>query len=250
MAVGSTTRRRDQHDNAVSRLAGARQEQARLSHLHAAAVGTRGETPARERLSAAHAVVVSREEWLHWVDEGESIAPWADGEWSPHGSDRFLPSDPLAAGARDIERVFLARPIAVGEARRLLVQLELQEAMHDKVELLISELMTNAVRQPGNGTVAVHVTNQRERVRLEVHDSGAGFDPAAVAPTDPGTPGGNGLVIVAALSDAWGVDTRRDGCTVWCEVTSEAEQPSTGALDGEITSSYVNELAAQVPRPS
>jgi diguanylate cyclase (GGDEF)-like protein len=83
-----------QHDSAVRRLAGARYEESRLGDLHAAAAGTSEETPAQERLSAAHAVVASREEWLHWVDEGESISPWADGEWSPDGrTSRPLPWD-------------------------------------------------------------------------------------------------------------------------------------------------------------
>src|SRR5688572_12223688 len=90
MAPGS----KEQHASAVRRLTGARHEESRLGDLHAAATGTSEETPAQERLSAAHAVVASREEWLHWVDEGESIAPWADGEWSPDGrTSRPLPWD-------------------------------------------------------------------------------------------------------------------------------------------------------------
>ena len=90
MAPGSG----EEHASAVRRLAGARNDERRLMDLHAAAAGTREEAPAQERLSAAHAVVASREEWLHWVDEGESIAPWADGEWSPDGrTSRPLPWD-------------------------------------------------------------------------------------------------------------------------------------------------------------
>jgi hypothetical protein len=34
-------------------------------------------------LSEARAYVASREQWLHWIEEGESLAPWADGVWSP-----------------------------------------------------------------------------------------------------------------------------------------------------------------------
>jgi hypothetical protein len=90
MAPGSE----EQHASAVRRLAGARHEESRLRDLHAAAAGTGEEAPAQERLSAARAVVASREEWQHWVDEGESIAPWADGEWSPNGrTSRPLPWD-------------------------------------------------------------------------------------------------------------------------------------------------------------
>lgn len=89
MAPGS-----GEHASAVRRLGRARDEHGRLGVLHAAAVGTPEETSAQERLSAAHAVVASREEWLHWVDEGEAIAPWADGEWSTHRrASRPLPWD-------------------------------------------------------------------------------------------------------------------------------------------------------------
>jgi hypothetical protein len=72
-----------EHTSAVVRLAGARDEQSRLGGVYAAAAGTQGEALARERLSAGRAYVASREQWLNWVDEGESLAPWADGEWGP-----------------------------------------------------------------------------------------------------------------------------------------------------------------------
>ncbi len=71
------------HASAVRRLAGARDEQGRLAILLKAAVGTAAEPLAQERLSAGRAYVAARQEWLHWIDEGESLAPWADGEWAP-----------------------------------------------------------------------------------------------------------------------------------------------------------------------
>jgi diguanylate cyclase (GGDEF)-like protein len=33
-------------------------------------------------LCEARACVAAREEWLHWIDGGVSLAPWADGEWA------------------------------------------------------------------------------------------------------------------------------------------------------------------------
>lgn len=88
--MGAMTERRvarssgPEHANAVRRLAGARDEQGRLGGLCEAAAGSRAEPLAEERLSAARAHVASREEWLHWIEEGESLAPWADGEWGPN----------------------------------------------------------------------------------------------------------------------------------------------------------------------
>src|SRR3954465_575150 len=66
-----------EHTSAVRRLPAARDEQSRLDALSAAA------PLALERLSAGRADVAAREQWLHWVDEGESLEPWADGEWAP-----------------------------------------------------------------------------------------------------------------------------------------------------------------------
>jgi hypothetical protein len=72
-----------EHASASRRLAGARDEHSRLGTRFKAAVGTAAEPLAQERLSAGRAYVAAREEWLHWIDEGESLAPWADGEWAP-----------------------------------------------------------------------------------------------------------------------------------------------------------------------
>jgi hypothetical protein len=71
-----------EHASAVRRLAGARNEQRRLDGLAAAAAGTRTEPFAQHRLSESRAHVASREQWLHWIEHGESLAPWADGEWA------------------------------------------------------------------------------------------------------------------------------------------------------------------------
>lgn len=46
----------------------------------------RARETALESLGEARACVASREEWLHWVEEGKSLAPWADGEWAATGS--------------------------------------------------------------------------------------------------------------------------------------------------------------------
>jgi hypothetical protein len=83
IAEQMTRRTGQEHASAVRRLAGARDEQNRLGVLFDAAVGTAAEPLAEERLSAGRAYVAARKEWLHWIDEGESLAPWADGEWAP-----------------------------------------------------------------------------------------------------------------------------------------------------------------------
>jgi hypothetical protein len=42
---------------------------------------------------------------------------------------------------------------------------------------------------------------------------------AELRAVDPEAAGGRGLVLVGALSDAWGVESTAQGTTVWCELT-------------------------------
>jgi anti-sigma regulatory factor (Ser/Thr protein kinase) len=83
----------------------------------------------------------------------------------------------------------------------------------DTLRLLVSEVVTNAVRHGGSSRpVVLHATWNAE-VRIEVRDEGDGFTPAARdgALDDPG---GFGLLLVGRLADRWGVETE-GGTTVW-----------------------------------
>jgi anti-sigma regulatory factor (Ser/Thr protein kinase) len=83
----------------------------------------------------------------------------------------------------------------------------------DILRLLVSEVVTNAVRHGGSSRpVELHATWNAE-VRIEVYDQGEGFTPAARngALDDPG---GFGLLLVGRLADRWGVETE-GGTTVW-----------------------------------
>jgi diguanylate cyclase (GGDEF)-like protein len=73
--------------SAVRRLAGARDEHARLVAVCQRVAGRRSEPLADSWLGAARAYVASREAWLHWIDEGESLEPWADGDWAQPGNE-------------------------------------------------------------------------------------------------------------------------------------------------------------------
>ena len=86
------------------------------------------------------------------------------------------------------------------------------------VEVLVSELVTNAVRHGRTGageTVVVHVAIGADVLRIEVCDQGPGFTPPAVLSPRPGG-GGNGLMLVERLSTAWGVEGDGGTC-VWFE---------------------------------
>jgi two-component sensor histidine kinase len=79
--------------------------------------------------------------------------------------------------------------------------------------LVVSELVTNALRH-GFGEVVVRAGIETDgAVHLSVTDSGDGLP--ALQPADPLRIGGLGLRIVDQLSAAWGVAPFPGGKTVW-----------------------------------
>ena len=126
---------------------------------------------------------------------------------------------------QSVTRSLHARAQAAAEARHAVVGLALPEEIRQKLALLVTELVTNSVLHAGlkaDDTVELHIDNGGAQVRVTVHDHGPGFAPPQPSP-DPLRVGGHGLVVLAALSDAWGVECDADGCTVWCDVATETE---------------------------
>jgi anti-sigma regulatory factor (Ser/Thr protein kinase) len=111
------------------------------------------------------------------------------------------------------------RPTAPAAARSALARFERQLARETlrTAELLISELVTNAVKY-GHGPLRVELALADGRLRAEVTDRGSGFSHDGRKTDDLETPGGWGLHLVEALSDSWG---HREGSTkVWFELAS------------------------------
>jgi hypothetical protein len=101
------------HASAVARLGIARDEEDRLGEVLSAAVGDSARVLAESRLSAGHAAVAAREEWLSWVDLGESLEPWADGEWAPGlraaaARDHRMIEDRIERGEKNLRRAVAA----------------------------------------------------------------------------------------------------------------------------------------------
>jgi anti-sigma regulatory factor (Ser/Thr protein kinase) len=105
---------------------------------------------------------------------------------------------------------------SVAEARARVcdaIEPHLDDGIDQTLKLLVSEVVTNAVRHGGSGgPVELHATWNSE-IRVEVQDHGAGFAPTPRDRTPDGT-GGFGLFLVGRLADRWGVEN--DGATtVW-----------------------------------
>lgn len=104
-------------------------------------------------------------------------------------------------------------------ARRAVEAMWLGDAARDAAMLLVSELVSNAVRHSGAGaadSISVHLEVSGGALRMSVTDPGPGFAPDA-GRREPGIGGGFGLFLVDRLADAWGVETDV-GTTVWLEL--------------------------------
>jgi anti-sigma regulatory factor (Ser/Thr protein kinase) len=119
----------------------------------------------------------------------------------------------------------------VGDARRFAreaLATEQRETL-ETVELMISELATNCVRH-ARSDFEVTIGQDAGSIRVEVHDCGSG-SPTLQSPT-PTELSGRGLLLIEALSDAWGVDPEPGGKAVWFTIPGspgESERtPSVG----------------------
>jgi len=110
-------------------------------------------------------------------------------------------------------------PEAAVTARRALGPLrsQLDGPTLESLRLLVTELVSNAVRHAGAPSVDLLVMVTRPAVRVEVANSGPGFEPEGRR-KNQNREGGWGLFLVERLADRWGV--ARDGaCTrVWFEL--------------------------------
>ena len=94
-------------------------------------------------------------------------------------------------------------------------------------QLMLSELMTNAVEY-GRGPIELRIeTLGSRRISCAVVDRGEGFTPV-VGKGPPTEDGGWGLHLVDQLADAWGI--RSGGADVWFELSvDEAEAGGAAA---------------------
>jgi anti-sigma regulatory factor (Ser/Thr protein kinase) len=90
---------------------------------------------------------------------------------------------------------------------------ELPETQVETLRLLVSEIVTNAVRHGSSDDPVELRASWNSEVRVEVSDHGDGFSPhPRLGAGDE--PGGFGLYLVGRLADRWGVETD-EGTTVW-----------------------------------
>jgi anti-sigma regulatory factor (Ser/Thr protein kinase) len=88
-------------------------------------------------------------------------------------------------------------------------------ALVDKAQLLISELVTNALRYGEGDAIEFRLVVTRRGMLITVNDGSARRPHLRMVGASSET--GRGLVLVAAIADAWGVSP--DGTTTWCTLS-------------------------------
>ncbi|MEU8624662.1 ATP-binding protein [Streptomyces sp. NPDC048669] len=111
---------------------------------------------------------------------------------------------------------------AISEVRcavRELLRYRWKEEPAQVAELLLSELVTNALVHTDDGAV-VAVSVAPRGLRVEVRDFVPGMPVSHVPNADDGTHG-RGLILVESLADSWGISPQALGKTVWFELDGE-----------------------------
>jgi len=125
----------------------------------------------------------------------------------------------------ELHAALSADPGQVAVARRLLRGYLAARAAegapdsHDVPVLLVSELVTNAIRH-AQPPLSLRAATLGPGLRVEVHDGAP--DPPVLATQatldDEPTESGRGLFLVASLADRWGWDGHSTGKAVWFEL--------------------------------
>jgi anti-sigma regulatory factor (Ser/Thr protein kinase) len=123
-----------------------------------------------------------------------------------------------------------AMPAAASEARHQAVDAiagwgsGLSAEVVHTAELLVSELVTNAVQCAGTESVSLAVCLDEAALRIEVCDTSPVLPQPALPDAD--SEGGRGLFLVAALADRYHAAPTKNGKRCWAEIdlTSKPSQ--------------------------
>lgn len=102
------------------------------------------------------------------------------------------------------------------------------ESVVDTALLVVSELVTNAVLHARTGS-ELRLTKIGASLLIGVSDAGGGSPAVFDAGSDDEH--GRGLVLISALSTAWGVDGDEDRKTIWAQVPIPGIGPHEDAVD-------------------
>ncbi|MFF2812528.1 ATP-binding protein [Streptomyces sp. NPDC058000] len=129
---------------------------------------------------------------------------------------------PTGTGAPGYAQTLPRTPAAAGRAR-LLVSTALsawgKEELGYAGSQIVSELINNAVTHTRSSAIQVVISRDLNRVRIGVVDRNQ--DTPTIRYPDENAESGRGLLLVAALSAAWGYERKPWGKVVWAELAGE-----------------------------
>jgi anti-sigma regulatory factor (Ser/Thr protein kinase) len=131
-------------------------------------------------------------------------------------------SVPVPGVTLELARTVHAPGLARAAVARRCEQLELDASLTQSLILLVSEVVSNAVRHSSghpDSSIQLVASFDAQRIRVTVTDAGDGFVPR---PRDPGsTRDGYGLYLLEKVAKRWGVESAGD-TKVWFELPRSA----------------------------
>jgi hypothetical protein len=128
---------------------------------------------------------------------------------------------PSSASSPQLARAFLRATLATWQL----------DGFGEITELLVTELVANVVTHVGL-PMTLRVARGPSTMRVEIDD--ASSDVPVVRHPDAVDEHGRGVLLVEQLANAWGVEPRADGKTVWFEldVSTATREAHGGPLAG------------------
>jgi anti-sigma regulatory factor (Ser/Thr protein kinase) len=146
--------------------------------------------------------------------------------------------EPSAAGRRDsalavlVSLPLLSDPTAPGRARAALRDISELDAIHDDASLVVTELVTNAVKHSGataEDRLILSVSVDGARVTIQVHDPARTDLVPQVRDPRSQEVGGLGLRLVNRIARTWDTECR-NGRIVWADLAlGDAARPGVSA---------------------
>ncbi|MEU6212755.1 ATP-binding protein [Streptomyces sp. NPDC047023] len=96
------------------------------------------------------------------------------------------------------------------------------DALVDDAQLVVAELVTNAIRHTHTRRIGVSVTRLPDHVRIVVTDTSRTLPTPAPAAVAADAEAGRGLQLIDRLTTRWGSKLFRTGKQVWAELTTKA----------------------------
>ncbi|MEV7786750.1 ATP-binding protein [Streptomyces sp. NPDC088106] len=140
------------------------------------------------------------------------------------------PAPSGAAAERRFRFELAAHPGSPAQARRLtrarLTGWSVCEDTCDTAELVVSELVTNAIVHTASSHIVCELHDGGDLVRIAVRDEGCAPDrPRANTRQRPEEEHGRGLLLVDALCHSWGAHEQGPGLLVWADLPHKADTP-------------------------